>query len=139
MSYLDGNLSSNGLDDPALDIQAFHLPWWTSPHAPTGSPSYLCSASLKSALSHYHQQFTNAGMSLSAPPFNSNVLDQLNKPAYTFHSSATDELPNSPTDCTRCRLYRAVAVGVMDQLRDTYNMVHACEMANQAEKDIAIR
>lgn len=27
----------------------------------------------------------------------------------------------------------------MDQLRDMYNMVHACEMANKAEKDIAIR
>jgi len=27
----------------------------------------------------------------------------------------------------------------MDQLRDTYNMVHGCEVANEAEKEIAIR
>jgi len=27
----------------------------------------------------------------------------------------------------------------MDQICDIYNMVHACEIANQAEKDIAIR
>jgi len=27
----------------------------------------------------------------------------------------------------------------MDQIRDVYNMVHACEIANQAEKDITIR
>jgi len=25
MTYLDGNLSSNGLDDPALGIELFHL------------------------------------------------------------------------------------------------------------------
>jgi len=32
-----------------------------------------------------------------------------------------------------------VAVGVVNQLRDTYNMVHACKVANVAEKDIAIQ
>src|SRR6266542_4193121 len=27
----------------------------------------------------------------------------------------------------------------MDQVRDTYNMAHGCEVANEAEKDIGIR
>ena len=66
-----------------------------------------------------------------------NLSDELNKPAYTWHSSLnTQKLPNN---CTRCRLYRAVAVGVLDQLRDTFNMVHACQVANAAERDVAIR
>ena len=136
MTYLDGNLSSNGLDDPALSIQ-FHLPWWHNQKSPTGNTSYLCSATITSALDHfYRQQRANALLPVEAY----NLADELNKPAYTWHSSVNDELPNTPNNnCTRCRLYRAVAVGVLDQLRDTYNMVHACEVANGAEKDIAIR
>jgi hypothetical protein len=68
-----------------------------------------------------------------------NLADELNKPAYTWHSSVNDNMPNAPNDCTQCQLYLAVALGITDQLRDAYNMVHACEIANKAEKDIAIR
>jgi hypothetical protein len=139
MSYLDGNLSSNGLDDPALGIKDFDSPWWTRAHAPTGFPSYLCWVSLGAALDRHRRQLEEAVIPSGAPQFVCNLADELNKPAYTWHSSVNDDMPNSPTDCTRCRLYRAVAVGVMDQLRDTYNMAHACEIANQAEKDIAMR
>ena len=32
-----------------------------------------------------------------------------------------------------------MAVGVVDQVRDAHNMIHACEIANEAERDIAIR
>jgi hypothetical protein len=140
MTYLDGNLSSNGLDDPALDIELFHLPWWTSLHAPNaGQSSNLCSASIKSALDHYRRQLAAANKPFTVPSYTRNLADELNKPAYTWHSSVNNDVFNPPNHCTRCRLYRAVAVGVMDQLRDTYNMVHACEIANEAEKDIAIR
>src|SRR6266545_7917795 len=77
------------------------------------------------------------------PPFGKphlihNLADELNKPGYTWHSSAND-LPNILNiNCTRCRLYRAVAVRVMDQVCDTYNIAHGCEVANEAEKDIGI-
>jgi hypothetical protein len=138
MTYLDGNLSSNGLDDPALGI-SFLLPWWTNQRPPTESSPYLSSASLQSALNHYRRQLQAALIPFGVPHTIRNLADELNKPAYTWHSSVNDDLPNYPNHCTRCRLYRAVAVGVMDQLRDTYNMVHACEIANEAEKDIAIR
>ena len=136
LTYLDGNLSSVGLDDPALGIQVFELPWWSRPHAPTGGKSHLCSATIISALNHYRRQLTAAVQPFGPPHKICDLSGELNKPAYTWHSSVTDDLPNS---CTRCRLYRAVAVGVMDQLRDTYNMVHACEVTNEAEKSIAIR
>jgi hypothetical protein len=139
MTYLDGNLSSNGLDDPALGIE-FYLPWWTGSDAPTAQNQFLCSASLKSALNHYRLELKAALFPFRVPHSILNLADELNKPAYTWHSSVND-MPKSPTPnkCTRCRLYRAVAVGVMDQLRDTYNMVHACQTANQSDKDLAIR
>lgn len=140
MTYLDGNLSSNGLDDPALDVKIFHLPWWTgSQTMPTSESSYLCSTTLKSALDQYRLRLEEALIPFGVPHTISNLANELNKPAYTWHSSVNDHLPNNSNHCTRCRLYRSVAVGVLDQLRDTYNMVHACKIANQAEKDIAIR
>jgi hypothetical protein len=139
MTYLDGNLSSDGLDDPALGFTAFRLPWWNAATAPTAKDSYLCSATIKWALDHHRSQLATALVPMGAPHSIASLTNELNKPAYTWHESANDDQPNTPTDCTRCRLYRAVALGVVDQLRDTHNMVHACEIANEAEKDIAIR
>ena len=136
MTYLDGNLSSNGLDDPALDVHSFLYPWWTGSHPSIGTPPHLCSATIESALNHYRRQLADAHIPFGSPHTICDLSDELNKPAYTWHSSVNDDLPNV---CTRCRLYRAVAVGVVDQLRDTYNMVHACEVGNVAEKDIAMR
>ena len=140
MTYLDGNLSSNGLDDPALSITKYLLPWWTSPCAPTHHPSHLTAEFVESALIMYRSECEAARISSGAPhPCLGTLVNELNKPAYMWHSSTQDGLPNSATNCTRCRLYRAVAVGVVDQLCDTYNMFHACEIANQADKDVAIR
>jgi len=136
ITYLDGNLSSNGLDDPALNVASFCLPWWTGSKMPTNSQSsYLSSTSIKSAINHYRLRLAEALIPFGVPHTISNLADELNKPAYTWHSSVNDDLPN----CTRCRLYRSVALGVLDQLRDAHNMVHACEVANEAEKDIGIR
>jgi len=136
MTYLDGNLSSNGLDDPALDVHSFLFPWWKGLHPSIGMPPHLCSATIESALDCYRRRLADAHIPFGPPHTICDLSEELNKPAYTWHSSVNDDLPN---DCTRCRLYRAVAVGVVDQLRDTYNMVHACEVANVAKKDIAIR
>jgi hypothetical protein len=139
MIYLDGNLSSNGLDDPVLNVGLFHLPWWTSLQIPTSQSLYLCSTSLKLAIVHYRRRLAEALIPFGVPHIISNLADELNKPAYTWHSSVDDNFPNDSNHCTRCRLYRAVGVGVLDQLRDAYNMVHACETANEAERDIGIR
>jgi hypothetical protein len=139
ISYLDGNLSSNGLDDPALAIQVFYLPWWTEMHMPIGDSVYLCSTTLRSALDHHRHKLTEALFPSGNPHHVLNYINELNKPAYTWHSAVNDNLPNYPNNCTRCRLYRAVGLGIMDQVRDAYNMVHGCEIASEAERDIGIR
>ena len=131
MTYLDGNLSSNGLDDPALSVHSFLSPWWKGSHLSSDTQSHLCSATIKSTLNHYRKQLADAHIPFGSPHMICDLSDELNKPAYTWHSSVNDDLPNV---CTQCQLYRAVAVGVVDQLRDTYNMVHACEVANVAER-----
>jgi hypothetical protein len=106
---------------------------------PTSKTAYLSSSCLKFALDHYRTQLEETLTPFGVPHTISNLASELNKPAYTWNSAVNDALPKTPNDCTRCRLYRAVGVGVLDQLRDMYNMVHACEIANEAEKDIAIR
>ena len=102
MTYLDGNLSSNGLDDPALNVGLFYLPWWTGSKMPTSQSSYLCSTSLKLALNHYHVQLAEALIPFGVPHTISNLADKLNKPAYTWHSSVNDNLPNDSNHCTQC-------------------------------------
>ena len=97
MTYLDGNLSSNGLDDPALDVKIFHLPWWTGQTMPTSKSSYLCSTTLKSALDQYRLRLEEALIPFGAPHTISNLANELNKPAYTWHSSVDDHLPNNST------------------------------------------
>ena len=139
ITYLDGNLSSNGLDDPVLSARVFQLSWWNKKKMPTAGLFYLCSATLRSALDHYRRELVATLIDCGVPHHIPDYANELNKPAYTWHSSINDTLPNGPNDCTRCRLYRAVGVGLMDQARDLYNMVHGCEIANEAERDIAIR
>ena len=140
ITYLDGNLSSNGLDDPALEIASYYLSWWIPLRTRPSPSGCLSSETIVAALEDYREQVGLAMHRMEPPLVIRNLTKELNKPAYTWHSSAyNDDLPNTLHNCTRCRLYRAVAVGVMDKLRDTYNMVHACEVANEAEKDIAMR
>lgn len=135
--YLDGNLSSNGIDDPALAIRSFEVPGWTENKKLTSGQYYLCSTTLRSALEHHRRELI--GTQIGVPHHVSDFTNELNKPAYTWHSAVNDTIPIHPNDCTRCRLYRAIAVGVMDQVRDVHNMVHGCEIANEAKRDVGIR
>src|SRR5260370_35817696 len=112
ISYLDGNLSSNGIDDPGLVIELFDLPWWTKAKRPTGKTPCLTSSSLKVALDHYRTQLQAALIPVAVPHTIVNFANELNMPAYTWHSSVNDDLPNSSEDCTRCRLYHAVSPGL---------------------------
>jgi hypothetical protein len=97
MTYLDGNLSSNGLDDPALSILNFYSPWWNSPHALTHTQSLgLSSATLQLALALHREQLAAATIPFGAPHFISNLTEELNKPAYTWPPSVSTDLPNAP-------------------------------------------
>lgn len=135
MAYLDGNLSSNGRDDPTLQVKSYHLAWWLSNFVPVEPKSYLRSVSLKDALDHHRAQLRD-GLIPTPNEYFRLEQEKLNEPAYTWFYP---ELETLGSDCTRCRLYRAVGLGLMDKLRDTFNLVQACEVAQQAEKDIAIR
>jgi hypothetical protein len=128
ITYLDGNLGRS------RNITEFLSPWWTCSEIQTSGN--LTTETIRAALEHYDDLRSETWRKPRQPSSTPDALYQINPPYYTWHLSVNDELP---TNCGRCRMYRAVALGVMDQIRDITNMVHACEIANEAETAIAIR
>ena len=133
--FLDGDLCSFGEDHPSLLVEDFHVPWWRSSSPPIKYTSYLSFATLKTALAK-HREFLRDVSPANSLPNPAAFHDVLNKPAYSWHPDVRTDLDNP---CTRCRLYRAVALGTMDKMRDLHNWVNACEMANVGEKEVSMR
>ena len=129
LTYLDGNVSNSGPDDPHLQVTTFHLPWWTGSEIPSCETSYLSFMTICRALIvHYDQVNEFDTINLPSHP-------AVNKPPYKWHQSIRSA--DSP-DCSKCRLYQAVPLGALESLHDIQNIVHAHEMANQAERDVAM-
>jgi len=135
LAYLEGGLSGTGSDDRGMLVTNFHLPWWRGSIPQMKYSSYLSFATIHAALEAHREYVADVYVHREK----ANRLDfssELNKPAYTWHPEVDRNLENP---CTRCRLYRAVALGAYDKLRDLRNMVHACETANQGERDLTAR
>ena len=133
--YIDGNLSSFGVDDPNLRVENFLLSWWSASTRPKNHSSYLSFSTLSAALAQHRTHLSNPDLTKSSRE-RVDLTAELNKPTYSWHPEALAELDNP---CTRCRLYRAVSLGAADKLRDVINRVHGLEIASQGEGDIGMR
>jgi len=103
--------------------------------APQKYTSYLSFVSVRACLKEHRKQLANAVLkNLGKQP--AEETEELNKPAYSWHPESQND---KVIDCTRCRLYRAVALGAADHIRDMRNMAHACEVANVGERDYGSR
>jgi hypothetical protein len=126
LSYLDAGVGARwAVDQP----EAFHFAWWREREEPE-EDYYLSISTVRSCLKAYRKFHPRP------PPSKPDISQLLNKPTYNWHPGVHDESPNP---CTRCRLYRGVALGVRDGLRDLRNVVHACEAANEVERELAVR
>jgi hypothetical protein len=134
--FLDGDLCSFGQDHPSVLVQDFHVPWWRSSSPPIKYMAYLSFATLKTALRKHREYLNNVGSAQNLSISVAALHAELNKPAYSWHPDIRADLDNP---CTRCRLYRAVALGSMDKLRDLHNWANACEMANVGEREVSMR
>jgi hypothetical protein len=134
LTYLDGNLSSNGLDDPNLVVTKFHLPWWSGPRAHIKHTTYLSFSTLRAALAEHRMQLEEASKLAGQADFRGG--EDVNKTFYSWHPEIYADLD---TPCTRCRLYRAVTFGTVDRLRDAENKSQGLAVANRAEADIGMR
>ena len=115
-------------EDLAAAVDSYHLPWWNFDEQPS-SDGMICDNTINEAL-RYHRSFTanNAIM-----PF------KVNKYRYTWPRHLLNDPKGLPVNCDRCRLYRGVALGVLDNLQDLRHQVHALEVTAEYHSDIAER
>ena len=104
-------------DDPAKLVTSYHNQWWSAPTAPP-TEELLSSHNIAQFLEH-HRQFTP-----TAPP----VANPLTKPSYTWSRGVNIGSAPPKLDCDRCRLYRAITISALDDLRDLRHQVHAFEV-----------
>ena len=136
LTYLDGNLSSYGLDDPNLMVTDFHLPWWGGPRGQIKHTSYLSFSTLRDALAEHEKHLGKLGVSKSAEQPDFREGEGVNKTFYSWHPELYADLD---TPCTRCRLYRAITFGTVDRLRDAENRSQGLAEANKGEVSIGMR
>jgi hypothetical protein len=88
------------------------------------------------ALAEHRKRLASAevtGLSAGGP---TDLSTRLNKPSHSWHGEVNADLDNP---CTRCRLYRAVAFGAVDRLRDAENYAQSMAVANTGEVHIGRR
>ena len=131
LTYIDGNLSSYGLDDPNLLVTEFHLPWWGGPRGKINHTTYLSYSTLTDALAEHRKQLESVGITKRL-----DTLQDRNKTFYSWHPEVYADLGNP---CTRCRLYRAITFGAVDRLRDAEYTSQGLAVANTGESHIGMR
>lgn len=115
------------VDDPTALVEHYHKGWWISKNEPAG---HLYFDDLDEALAMHRKQRHNDEIP-SSP--------KLNKKTYTWtrHLSLISE--GASSKCKNCRLYRGVALGVMDNLKDLRHNVHSLEVASDLRATLAER
>lgn len=110
--------------DPAKVVKSYHCQWWSAREAPP-TEDLLNAHNIREYLKHHREV---SELPESDPPL-------LAKPSYTWSRGVTVGSLPPKIDCDRCRLYRSVAIGALDDLRDLRHHAHAlevCYVANSA-------
>jgi len=94
LTYLDGNLSGDGPDDPNLQLKNFHLSWWTRLSAPQKYDEYLSFMTIRDALEVHRIQLEQIP---KGTPRSASGAAPFTKPAYIWHPAT--KLAEGP-DCT---------------------------------------
>jgi hypothetical protein len=134
LTYIDGNVSSYGLDDPNLQVTDFHLPWWGGPRGKVNHTTYLSYSTLAVALAEHRKHLKSA--QITGYKKRHDAFDDPKKTFYTWHPEIYADLGNP---CTRCRLYWAITFGTVDRLRDAEYKSQGLAVANAGESSIGMR
>ncbi|KAF8813480.1 hypothetical protein BYT27DRAFT_7251006 [Phlegmacium glaucopus] len=131
----------DNVDIPGTHIKNFSFDWWNQAETPEQSIGLLNTQNLSECLKFHACKINQAEHCVAAgegpsvetsPPADSG----LSKPHYTWHDKIWDDAEGD--HCPRCHLYRAAALGVMDQAKDLWNHVDAVESAHWAEHALTI-
>ncbi|KAF8816592.1 hypothetical protein BYT27DRAFT_7076595, partial [Phlegmacium glaucopus] len=119
--------AGSDLDDLAAVAESYHLAWWTYGNPPS-EDVVLSYSSMHDALEHHHAVTGIKGI----------LPVKVNKAKYTWSRHLSDPKGFS-LNCDRCRLYRGVSLGVLDNLQDLRHQVHGLEVASEYRVDQAGR
>ena len=126
---LDGGLGETS----RRPIDKFEFSWWTSDR-PVKKHEILTAYNIDQCLEFHRQQVIDSGAAID--PLGD--VKGFHRPAYIWKPNA--DLPATDSDtCRRCRLYRAVALGIQDEHRDIKNLVHGMELSFAENKQQSMR
>jgi len=106
--------------DPTSLVKSYAGQWWTGRNSPD-SQNILNAENLEEYIRH-HRSLT--GQNHTEP-------NRISKTSYTWSRGAL----SANIACDKCRLYREVTMGVLDDLRDLRHHIHGLEVAQGAAAD----
>jgi len=115
-------------EDLSAVADSYFIPWWTSDNPPPNH-GRLNSGTIHRALEH-HRKVTGIKEILPV---------KTDKSRYTWNRSVAFVPEGVKLDCNRCRLYRGVALGVLDNIQDLRHHVHGLEVSYEERADLAVR
>ena len=115
-------------NDPAKIAESYHQQWWSARSSPPATV-LLNAHNIAQFLEHHHK----------VTDMDATVPDLLSKPAYTWSRGVTFGSVPPEIGCDRCRLYRAVSIGALDDLRDLRHYAHGLEVSYAANSGATSR
>lgn len=128
------------VNDAAAAVTEFMCPWWLPGQLHDLSEAKFFQVSSAKEFLNFHLRQKREVAEIAQADETTAIKD-LFKHNYMFPSSAFGEVPVPPgvEPCTRCRLYRAVALGSQDKLRDLRNSIEAGKSIFRLETQLKIR
>ena len=115
-------------------VEKFDCAWWTHDSTLKDPKTLLNIHNIETCLSFHREQLS---LSAAAGPFSPKSPPSSN-PVYIWKPDAA--VPISGTDnCKRCRLYRAVSLGAMDERREIHDLAHGLEASFSFDKRLTMR
>jgi hypothetical protein len=106
-------------EDPAAVVESYHNTWWTGKN----EKQWLTLETIDACM-EYHKKLTSAPRTGPAA---------FTKTRYTWSRHVQSLPADTKLNCDRCRLYRGVTIGVLDDLNDMRNYVNAAGQSHGAK------
>jgi hypothetical protein len=126
---LDGGLGTLS----GRHIEKFELSWWNLSRLIT-QKDILSIYTIEKCLAFHRKQVADSGAGNNIPPDGG----RFHRPAYIWKQNADKPVTESDK-CPRCRLYRAVALGMQDEHRDIKNLVRGMDSSFAENKNQSMR
>ena len=114
--------------DLSAEAEDYEFAWWKSEDEPSTN-QILSYSNIREAL-EFHRQLTG---------IKGIVGKKMDKSRYTWNRNVSFLPESQEIQCNRCRLYRGITLGVLDNIQDLRHYVHALEVTYEERSDLSIR